>query len=134
MTTPAQRPGRKPADLTGWAALGLILSSLATAVGLGMGTLGVLYAGLTLVTGAPGHVQLSALRLYHVYSLPVVGPLALLGAIVSAIIVVRGRRTGRLRGRRVAITGLVLGIVCLVCLILGLPLLAVEPCFDLTCA
>ena len=134
MTTPAQRPGRKPADLTGWAALGLILSSLATAVGLGLGTLGVLYAGLTLVTGAPGHVQLSALRLFHLYSLPVVGPLALLGGIDSAVVVIRGRRSGHRGGRRMAITGLVLGIVCLVGLIVGLPLLAVDPCFDLYCS
>jgi hypothetical protein len=114
VTTPAQLPGRKPADLTGWAALGLILSSLATAVGLGLGTLGVLYAGLTLVTGAPGHVQL--------------------GGIASAVVVIRGRRSGHRGGRRMAITGLVLGIVCLVGLIVGLPLLVVDPCFDLSCS
>jgi hypothetical protein len=33
-----------------------------------------------------------------------------------------------------AITGLVLGIVCLVGLIVGLPLLVVDPCFDLSCS
>lgn len=127
------RPATKPAEPTGWAVVGLILACLAILVGLVVGGLTLLYAGFTLVTGAPGHVQLSALRFAHQYSLPSVGPLALAGWILSFVAVRRGRRSGARGGRRLAITGLVLSSVCLVILVLGLPLLLVEPCFDLYC-
>ena len=51
---------------------GFLLACVATVVGLGLGVIGGLYAGMTLVTGAPGHVQLSALRLVQLLALPFV--------------------------------------------------------------
>jgi hypothetical protein len=58
---------------------------------------------------------------------------ALVGAILSFVGVRRSRGIGRPRGHPLALTGVVLGGVCLVILVLGMPLLFVEPCFDLYC-
>ena len=112
---------------------GFLLACVATVVGLGLGVIGGLYAGMTLVTGAPGHVQLSALRLVQLLALPSVGPVALAGAVVCFVGVRRSRGPGRPRGHPLAMTGVVMSGVWLVILIVGLPLLLVDPCFDLYC-
>ena len=78
-------------------------------------------------------MQLSALRLVQLLELPSVGPVALAGAVVCFVGVRRSRGPGRPRGHPLAMTGVVMSGVWLVVLIVGLPLLLVDPCFDLYC-
>ncbi len=118
---------------SGWAVLGLVLVCAATAIGLLLGSIALLYAGVTLVTGAPPHVQLSALRLFYIIALPVVAPLAGCGGVLSVVDVVRRRRAGVREHRAVGVIGVILAAVCLAGLGAGLPLLWVRECFDLYC-
>lgn len=126
-------PVPSAATSSGWAVFGLVLASAATAIGLALGIIGVLYAGITLVTGAPQHVQLSALRLFYTIALPSVAPLAGLGGLLAVVDLVRRQRAGVRGERAVSVIGLVLAALCLVGLGAGLPLLAVSSCFDLYC-
>ncbi|GAA4283762.1 hypothetical protein GCM10022261_12930 [Brevibacterium daeguense] len=121
-------PGPAPAR-RGWSIAALIVAILAFAAGLLSGGLTLLWGGASLATGAPQPVLLSILRQLYVIALPVVGPLALAGAALAIVGLIRGREA-----RGVAVTALVLALVCVITLLIGLPLLAVEPCFDFDCA
>lgn len=117
--------------------LGFILSCVAVVLGTALGGMGVLYAGVTVLTGAPGHVMVSALGLFYRFSLPTAGPLALAALILCYLGLRRGARGLRpgepVGGRRLAIAGIVLSWICLGLLLLGLPLLFTQECFDLYC-
>jgi membrane protease YdiL (CAAX protease family) len=130
-TDSMNRPrGQTPAPARrGWSIAALIVAILAFAAGLLIGGLTLLWGGASLATGAPEPVLLSILRQMYVIALPVVAPPALAGAALAIVGLVRGRR-----GRGLAIAALGLALVCVVVLLIGLPLLSVEPCFDLGCA
>lgn len=117
----------------GWSIAGFVVACFGLTLGVLFAVLGVLYAGVTLVTGAPAYVQLSALRLFYIIALPSVSPFAVIGGVLSVVGVQRARTAGETRGRRWGVAGIILAGVGVVVLISGLPLLLIEPCFDLYC-
>jgi len=117
-------PGR------GLAIASLVLSILGVVVALGALLAFGAYAALSLTTGAPAHVLASIGHMGAITVAVGVTPLSVLGLILGVVSLARSRRS---RGRGMAITGVVLGIIGLVIVLIGVPFWGVEVCLSVTC-
>lgn len=90
------------------------------------------YALFSLTTGAPAHVLASIGYMGAITAGFGVTPLSGLGLLFGVVSLARSRRS-HARGRGMAITGVVLGSVGLVSVLLGAPFWGVEVCLSVSC-
>src|SRR5690554_5121996 len=114
----------------GLAIASLVLTALGMVVALGVLLIFGGYALFSLTTGAPPHVLASIGHMGAIAAAFAVTPLSVLGLLLGVVSLVRSRRS---RGRGMAITGVVLGVVGLVIVLLGVPFWGVEVCLSVSC-